>query len=55
MVFGSCFIILQTLTQMRGATALHEILKSCGHGANAYGDAVICHGCSSEVFGPMQI
>ena len=55
MVFGSCFIILQTLTQMRGATALHVILKSCGHGANAYGDAVICDGCSSEVFGPMQI
>ena len=38
-----------------GATALHVILKSCGHGANAHGVAVICDGCSSEVFGPMQI
>ena len=38
-----------------GATALHVILKSCGHGANAHGVAVICDGCSSGVFGLMQI
>ena len=55
MVLGSCTITVLTLTQMRRRHGAARIFEELWSWANAYGDAVVYDGCSSEVIGPMQI